>query len=128
PRADGICLRGRNQPAPGQHAGVGLACPDIFPVQPPVKGDGRVKRLRLGRRRLGEPPAPQLAGRGTALARLVSFHHAPRASTAVGGASPAIFCPRRACTLMGRPNRLMKPAASAWLYTASAPKVASSSL
>src|SRR5690606_16954261 len=60
PLADQVGFLLRDDAAAGQHAGVGLACPDVFLVQSPVETDGRMELIHGGRRALGEAAAPKL--------------------------------------------------------------------
>ena len=95
---------GIQHPRPRQGAGVGLVDADLLGVQAAVEVDGLPQPVeRVGRRR-GEPPAPEL-------------HDSSSGASA----------PERRRMRSGRPKRRMKPSASDWRYTSSAPKVAKSS-
>ncbi len=77
---------------------------DILAIHPPIKRNRRIEILRGLFLRLGKAAAPH---------RLTHF---------------SFFSFMRARIVRGSPKRLMKPPASAWLYTSSSPKVTNSSL
>ena len=87
-----------------QHFRMGYRAGNIFAIHPAVIGNGCVEIERILFLRFREAAAP---------------HHITHFS---------FFSFIRARMVSGRPKRLMKPSASAWLYTSSSPKVTNSSL
>ena len=89
----------------GQHIAVCQGSPDILSIQPVVKGDRRVEIIDGFISGLGEPSRPEL-GHGS-----VSPYSTLEKDSPVSFSRASLF---RALTLIGRPNRLMKPAESLW--------------
>ena len=93
-----------NDAVAGKHFRMGFGAGNVFFIHPAVIGNGCVEIKGILFFRLGKASAP---------------HHITHF---------AFFSFIRARMVRGRPKRLMKPSASAWLYTSSSPKVTNSSL
>ena len=106
PPDNGLLVLLRDNAAFGQHLRMGNAARDVLTVHALVKADGGLEFIDHLVGAFLKAPAPHLLRH-----YLLSL---------------AVLCCIRARTLRGRPNRLIKPVASAWLYTSSCSKVTNS--